>query len=164
MKKRFSLASAMVADPPNLLLDEILNGLDPEGIAYVRGWISESRRQGKAVLLSSHLLGELQTLADRVAFVHRGHLLRTIDRGALAAAGTVTLRITVANLDAAAIEYLDSVGSTRVEGRTAYVAQPKLGSDAINAELHRRGYRVEELRIESTSLETYFLGLIGTTQ
>lgn len=164
MKKRFSLANAMIGDPPNLLLDEILNGLDPEGIAYVRRWATDLRRQGKAVLLSSHLLIELQAMADRVAFVHQGRILRTIDRAELAAAGGTLLRITVQNLDAAGVEYLSSVGATRIEGTSVYVAQPRFDSATINAELVRRGYRVIEMRVESTSLEAYFLELIGTAR
>lgn len=163
MKKRFALASAMISDPPNLLLDEILNGLDPEGIAYVRTWVSELRRQGKAVLLSSHLLSELQALADRIAFVHQGRLLRTIDRAQLAEAGTVTFRITMDNLDAGALQYLASVGTLRVEGRTVYLREPQADSATVNAELVHRGYHVEELHVESTSLESYFLNLVGVT-
>jgi len=164
MKKRFSLASAMVSDPPNLLLDEILNGLDPEGIAYVRGWVTELRRQKKAVLLSSHLLTELQALADRIVFVHQGRILRTIDRAQLAAAGTITLRITVDNLDAAALEYLAGLGTSRVDGPTVYLDGPKVEPALINTELVRRGYHVVELRIESTSLEAYFLDLVRTAK
>jgi ABC-2 type transport system ATP-binding protein len=162
MKKRFSLACAMVSDPPNLLLDEILNGLDPEGIAFVRNWTAELRRQGKAVLLSSHLLTELQALADRVAFVHHGHILRTISRAELASAGEPMFRVTIANLDPAALEYLGSVGTPRTEGSTVFVSRPKIEAASLNAELVRRGYQVTELRVETTSLESYFLGLIGS--
>ncbi len=164
MKKRFSLASAMVGDPTNLLLDEVLNGLDPEGIAFVRRWVTGARQEGKAVLLSSHLLTELEALADRVAFVHQGRLLRTIDRAELATAGGITLRIRVENLDDAAMRYLDGMGNMRRDGALILLEAPKAEAAEINAELVRRGCRVSELRIESTSLETYFLGLIGAAQ
>ncbi|MGI0156666.1 MAG: ABC transporter ATP-binding protein, partial [Thermoplasmata archaeon] len=90
MKKRFGLAAAMLAEPQHLLLDELLNGLDPEGMAFVRSWILDLRRQGKGVLLSSHQLAELQALADRVAFIHRGRLLKTVGRAELAQASDTT--------------------------------------------------------------------------
>ncbi len=164
MRKRFSLASAMLVDPQNLLLDEVLNGLDPQGIAFVRGWAIEARRQGKAVLLSSHQLAELETLADRVSFVHQGRLLRTVDRAELARAGTPTLRIVIPNLDPKALDYLGTVGELRTEGTTVSIARPTAATHEVVAELVRRGYQVAECRVETTSLEAYFLELIGTAQ
>ena len=164
MKKRFSLASAMIADPPNLLLDEILNGLDPAGIAFVRGWVTDLRRQGKAVLLSSHLLTELQALADRVTFVHQGRILRTVDRAALAAAGGTRFRITIDNLDEAAQRFLAGLGSVRVDGTTVVLSEPPMDLPTLNAELVRRGYRVSALGLEPQSLEAYFLQLIEAAQ
>jgi ABC-2 type transport system ATP-binding protein len=164
MKKRFSLASAMIADPPNLLLDEILNGLDPAGIAFVRGWVTDLRRQGKAVLLSSHLLTELQALADRVTFVHRGRILRTVDRAALAAAGGTRFRITIDNLDETAQRFLAGLGSVQVDGTTVVLSEPPMDLPTLNAELVRRGYRVSALGLEPQSLESYFLQLIEAAQ
>ncbi len=164
MKKRFSLACAMISDPTNLLLDEILNGLDPEGIAFVRNWALGSRRSGKAVLLSSHQLAELEAIADRVAFVHKGRMLKTIDRAELAKAGTSSIRLVIRNLDAAALEYLKTVGDAQWNETTVWVSRPTVESHVVNAELVRRGYEVTECRIESTSLEAYFLELIGTAR
>ncbi len=164
MRKRFSLASAMIVDPRNLLLDEILNGLDPAGIAFVRQWVLESRREKKAVLLSSHQLTELEALADRVAFVHQGRLLRTIDRAELARAGSPEYRIVIRNLDPAALTYLASVGTPRTEGTTVWLSRPTAESHEVTAELVRRGYQVVECRVETTSLEAYFLELIGVAR
>jgi ABC-2 type transport system ATP-binding protein len=162
MKRRFGLASAMVSDPQNLLLDEVLNGLDPEGMAFVRNWVLDLRRAGKAVLLSSHLLSELQALADRVAFVHLGHLLRVVDRAELARAGGTSLHLIIENLDPAAVAYLRSVGSVQVEGSSVVVSAPTADAPTISTELVRRGYRLAELRSEGASLEDYFLKLIHT--
>ena len=164
MKKRFSLAAATIGDPSNLLLDEILNGLDPEGIAFVRGWMVELRRQHKAILLSSHILAELQTLADRVSFVHEGRILRTIDREELVRAGNPALRLVVENPDDSLIPYLAQFGKPVVEGRSILLSQPTIEAATLNAELGRRGYRVAEIRPESTSLEAYFLTLIGAVR
>jgi len=164
MKKRLSLASAMIADPENLLLDEILNGLDPEGIAFVRRWVLDLRHRGKAVLLSSHQLGELEAVADRVTFVHRGKVLRTIDRAELARAGGRSLRITLRNVDAAALEYLGGIGPIQRDGPVVWVTHPTVETHVLVGELVRRGYEVDEVRAESTSLEAYFLQLIGAAK
>jgi len=164
MKKRLALASAMISEPQNLLLDEILNGLDPAGIAFCRKWVVDARRDGKAILLSSHQLTELQALADRVTFVHEGRLLRTIDRAELARAGSPALRLVIPNLDASALAYLSSIGSTRAEGTVVWVSRPTAESHVVNAELVRRGYQVAECFLETTSLEAYFLELIGAAR
>jgi len=80
MKKRFSLVAALLPDPKNLLLDETLNGLDPEGIRFMRKFLADLRSKGKAILLSSHILTELENTADRVAVIHKGKLLEIIER------------------------------------------------------------------------------------
>lgn len=164
MKRRFALASAMVADPPNLLLDEVLNGLDPEGTAFARAWLLSERKAGRALLLSSHHLGELQAIADRIAFVHEGVLLQTIRRSELAHGARTVLRLTVENLDDAALDYLRTVGTPRVEASTIRLEEARIRAADLNAELVRRGYRIAELREEAPSLETYFLDLIGAAQ
>jgi ABC-2 type transport system ATP-binding protein len=162
MRRRFGLASAMLSDPQNLLLDEILNGLDPEGIAFVRNWVLELRKQGKGVLLSSHLLTELQALADRIAFIHEGQLIRVVDHQEVARAGTPILHVLLVNPDPAVGTYLGSLGALRTEGRWFLLEKPNLDAASITAELVRRGYRVAEIWPEDASLEDYFLRLIHT--
>jgi ABC-2 type transport system ATP-binding protein len=162
MKKRFALASALVSDPRNLLLDEILNGLDPEGVAYARLWLTQMRNEGRAILLSSHLLSELQALADRVAFVHQGRVLRTIEIAELARIGDVTLQIAVDRVDHDLVEYLECLGAIRITNSTIFLTGARLDAGMINAELFRRGYVVKELRTYTTSLEDYFLRLVGS--
>jgi len=80
MKKRFSLAAAMISDPQNHLFDETLNGLDPEGVQFVRNLIVSLRKSSKAVLLSSHILTEVENLADRIVLIHNGKIAREIKR------------------------------------------------------------------------------------
>lgn len=160
MRRRFGLAAAMLADPQNLLLDEILNGLDPEGMAFVRSWIVELRKQGKGVLLSSHLLSELQALADRIAFIHEGHLISVVGNSELSRGGQTVLHITLENPDPAAVAYLGSLGKLKGEGNSFLVAQPAQDAASITAELVRRGYRIAEIWPEDASLEEYFLRLI----
>lgn len=68
MKKRFGLATAMISDPQNYLLDEILNGLDPEGVSYVRKQFLDFKKAGKSILLSTHILGILEDIASMLGY------------------------------------------------------------------------------------------------
>lgn len=162
MFKRFNLAAAMVGDPPNVLLDEVLNGLDPLGIQFVRNWMLELRAQRRAVLLSSHQLAEVERIADRVAFIHRGKLLRVIRRSELERllGGETRLRIRIQNHDEALLEYLRTLGSVSVSADSISLSGIGLDSAAINRELIRRGYAVAEIQIETTALEDYFLHVV----
>jgi ABC-2 type transport system ATP-binding protein len=75
MAQRLSLAVALLGGPRALLLDEPANGLDPHGVAWLRALLRAFAAGGGAVLVSSHLLGELQLLADHVVVIGRGRLL-----------------------------------------------------------------------------------------
>ncbi|MEU4568091.1 ABC transporter ATP-binding protein [Micromonospora sp. NPDC023956] len=76
MKQRLGIAAAMLGDPGVLILDEPANGLDPEGIRWMRGFLKDLAHQGKTVLVSSHLLSEMQLLADDVVIIAAGRLVR----------------------------------------------------------------------------------------
>jgi len=76
MRQRLALATALLGDPAILVLDEPANGLDPDGIAWLRGLLRDHARNGGAVLFSSHALGEVEQLADHVVIVSRGRLIR----------------------------------------------------------------------------------------
>ncbi|GAA0469010.1 hypothetical protein Ade02nite_31870 [Paractinoplanes deccanensis] len=80
MSRRLGLAAALLGDPPVLVLDEPVNGLDPGGIRWMRSFLRDSAGQGRTVLLSSHLMGELAEIADDVV---------VIDKGAVVAQGTL---------------------------------------------------------------------------
>ena len=75
MRQRLGIAAAMLGDPPALLLDEPFNGMDPEGIVWIRGFLRSLAAEGRAVLLSTHLMSELQDTADHVVVVGRGRVL-----------------------------------------------------------------------------------------
>jgi ABC-2 type transport system ATP-binding protein len=76
MRQRLGIAAAMLGDPRVLILDEPANGLDPEGIRWMRGLLRELATQGRTVLVSSHLLAEMQLLADDVVIIAAGQLVR----------------------------------------------------------------------------------------
>jgi len=75
MRKRFALALSMISDPQNYLFDEVLNGLDPQGIVFFRELVLELKKRNKAVLFSSHILSEVENIADRVVFIHKGRIV-----------------------------------------------------------------------------------------
>ncbi|GGM31380.1 ABC transporter ATP-binding protein [Dactylosporangium sucinum] len=75
MRQRLGIAGALLGDPPVLILDEPVNGLDPEGIQWIRGFLRSLAAEGRTVLVSSHLMGELQDTADHLVVIGRGRLL-----------------------------------------------------------------------------------------
>jgi len=75
MRQRLGIAAALLGDPPVLMMDEPFNGMDPEGIAWMRGFLKSLAAQGRAILVSSHLMGELQDTADHLVVVGRGKVI-----------------------------------------------------------------------------------------
>jgi len=75
MRQRLGIVAAMLGDPPVLILDEPFNGLDPEGIVWMRGYLASLASEGRAVLVSSHLMSELQDTADHLVVVGRGKVI-----------------------------------------------------------------------------------------
>jgi ABC-2 type transport system ATP-binding protein len=97
MRQRLGIAAAMLGDPPVLLFDEPFNGMDPEGIVWMRGFLRSLAAEGRAVLVSSHLMSELQDTAGQLVVIGRGRLVAATsvaDLVATASAGRVTLRTT----------------------------------------------------------------------
>ena len=80
MKQRLGIAMCLLANPKFLLLDEPMNGLDPEGVVLMRGLIKSLSEQGITFLISSHMLGELSKVATRYGFIHEGKLIKEITR------------------------------------------------------------------------------------
>jgi ABC-2 type transport system ATP-binding protein len=165
MKKRFSLALAMLPDPQNYLFDEILNGLDPEGIHYFRGLMVELKKQNKAVLLSSHILTEVENLADKVVFIRKGKVVKIATRDELTSYGGRVLKITIQNIDEGAIRsYLQSLGDVQVSGKTVMLSNFAEDPSVINSGLVAKRYLVGEFSLQKTSLEEYFFKLVADTR
>jgi len=105
MRQRLGIAAALLGDPPVLMFDEPFNGMDPEGIVWLRGFLKALAAQGRAVLVSSHLMSELQDTAHHLVAVGRGKVLADTSVAELiaaASAGRVTLR-TTARAEATAV-------------------------------------------------------------
>lgn len=162
MLKRYAIAAAMLSDPTNYLMDEVLNNLDVEGMRFVRSWLREMRSKKRAILFSSHDLAELQDLCDRVAVLHEGRLLRIISRADVdgIARGLTKFVLEIENLDDACREYLRSIGEVEFGTRQVWLTTKGLAAADIATELVKRGYRLSVIRPESPALETYFSGLV----
>ncbi len=167
MKKRFSLAAAMLPDPQNYLFDEILNGLDIEGVQFMRNLMIDLRKKNKAVLLSSHILTEIENISDRVVFIHKGKIIKVASREELTGISTSTggvLRLVVSNMNDDALVYLKTMGDVRVEGSVIVLSNFHGDSSIVNAELVKRGVAVREFSFEKSSLEDYFTKLIANSK
>jgi ABC-2 type transport system ATP-binding protein len=75
MRQRLGIAAALLGDPPILMMDEPFNGMDPEGIVWMRGFLRTLAGQGRAILVSSHLMSELQDVAGHLVVVGRGRVI-----------------------------------------------------------------------------------------
>jgi ABC-2 type transport system ATP-binding protein len=94
MRQRLGIAAALLGDPPVLMFDEPFNGMDPEGIVWMRGFLRSLAAQGRAVLVSSHLMSELQDTADHLVVVGRGRVIADASVAELIAAASAD-RVTV---------------------------------------------------------------------
>jgi ABC-2 type transport system ATP-binding protein len=97
MRQRLGVATAMLGDPPIVMLDEPFNGLDPEGIVWMRGYLRSLAAEGRAVFVSSHLMSELEDTATHLIVIGRGKLVADTSVASLieaASAGRVALRTT----------------------------------------------------------------------
>ncbi|KAB2350062.1 ABC transporter ATP-binding protein [Actinomadura rudentiformis] len=89
MRQRLGIAAALLGDPGTLILDEPVNGLDPDGVRWVRHLMRRLAAEGRCVLVSSHLMAEMQQTADRIAVIGAGRLLSRFDIGDLAEGATL---------------------------------------------------------------------------
>jgi ABC-2 type transport system ATP-binding protein len=162
MKQRLGIAAALLNDPPLLLLDEPANGLDPAGIVAMRALLHGLAHAGKTVFVSSHILPEIQQMADEVAIIARGRLIRAgrLDQ-ILGESGEVRIHVEPAAVSraTAVIEHLSSTVHTngRGPGWLSVAAAPDRAAE-LNGALVAAGVAVSGLEVGS-DLESLFLTL-----
>ena len=161
MAQRLGLAAALLADPRALLLDEPTDGLDPQGVAWLRDLLRAAAARGATVLVSSHLLAEMQLLADHVVVIGRGRLLADAPLDELVRR-VARDRVLVRSPDAARLAGL-LVGRGAVVERTGDGELTVAGLDAraVGDLAHEHRLRVHQLATRSASLEAAFLALTG---
>jgi ABC-2 type transport system ATP-binding protein len=159
MKQRLGVAAALLKDPELLILDEPTNGMDPAGMADMRTFIRGLGRGRRTVLLSSHLMTEVQHICDRVGVIRRGAL---VGEGTVAELrGRETLLVRAEPISAAQqlLATLPAVERVTVADGGLQVAADPAAAPAINRALVQAGIAVSELRPEQASLEQVFLEL-----
>ncbi|SIN18305.1 ABC transporter ATP-binding protein [Micromonospora cremea] len=160
MKQRLGIAAAMLGDPRVLILDEPANGLDPEGIRWMRGFLKNLAHEGRTVLVSSHLLSEMQLLADDVVIIAAGQLVRQgpVDQvlGSMAQSALVRVRTPHVEALTAALKAQSATVDTDEHGvlLVGGVDAPTIGRAALAA-----GVELHELTTERPDLERVFLEL-----
>jgi ABC-2 type transport system ATP-binding protein len=159
MRQRLGIAAAMLGDPPVLMMDEPFNGMDPEGIIWMRGLLRSLAGQGRAVLVSSHLMSELQDIAAHLLIVGRGKVIAdTSTRELLAAASgdRVSLRTTAAP---EATTVLERAGATVAADSTGTLTVSGLTAEKTVALLNARAVPFSEVSAHHASLEQAYLEL-----
>ncbi|MBX6750192.1 MAG: ABC transporter ATP-binding protein [Micromonosporaceae bacterium] len=160
MRQRLGIAAAMIGDPKVLILDEPANGLDPEGIKWMREFLRAFASQGRTVFVSSHLLGEMQQLADDVIIIAAGRMVAqgTVSDIIASIAEPGAVRVRTPHVDQLAVELrnyavtLDYPGENQLIVRGVDAATVGRAALAAKAELH-------ELTTEAPDLEQAFLKL-----
>ncbi len=159
MRQRLGLAAAMLGDPPVVLLDEPFNGLDPEGIVWMRGFLRSLAAEGRAVLVSSHLMSELQDTASHLVVIGRGRLVADASVSELIAAassGRVALR-TSARSEASTA--LADAGATVAVTGTETLTVSGLESAAVVNLLTEHGVPFSEVSALRATLEEAYMDL-----
>lgn len=157
MRQRLGLAATLLGDPRVLILDEPSNGLDPEGIRWLRGFFRTMAQEGRTVLVSSHLLNEVQEFADRVVILDRGRLVRS---GSIAEllAGTDSVLVRSPAVD----RFIAALITARLSGTR--VDADTLRIDGASAQLvghiaFEAGVELHELSTQRADLEQLFFSL-----
>ena len=158
MRQRLAVATALLGEPPVLVLDEPANGLDPSGMAWLRELLREHARSGGTVLISSHLLGELELLIDDVVIIADGRVRLATPLAGLAGGGG-HLRVRGGDLNPLGQAYVQAGAEVESDGRFLYVTgltAEQAGDIALHA-----GVPIYELAAEVPNLEEVFLSLAG---
>ncbi|MFI6003302.1 ABC transporter ATP-binding protein [Streptomyces sp. NPDC051366] len=159
MRQRLGIAAAMLGDPPVLMLDEPFNGLDPDGIVWMRGLLTALAREGRAVLVSTHLMGELEGTADHLVVIGRGKVLADTGVRELLASvsdGLVTVRTS---------ERARAEAALRGAGATVRAVGPDtlgvsgLADEHAVAVLGRNAVPFSEVVVHRASLEEAYMDL-----
>jgi ABC-2 type transport system ATP-binding protein len=159
MAQRLGIAGAMLGDPGTVILDEPVNGLDADGVRWVRGLLRRWAGEGRTVLISSHLMSEVALIADRVVVLGRGRLLADATTADFTAGQEVAVEVAAADgesfrlLAAALGGHGERVGADRLRVRG-------LDAAAVGRRAQRAGAVLRELRADAPGLEEAYVRLV----
>jgi ABC-2 type transport system ATP-binding protein len=159
MRQRLGIAAALLGDPPVLLFDEPFNGMDPEGIVWMRGFLRALSREGRAILVSSHLMSELQDTADHLVVVGRGKVIADASVAELIAAASAD-RVTVrTSARADAMTMLARAGAEVTATAPDVLTVSGLPSERVVSLLSQNAIPFAELSAHRASLEEAYMEL-----
>jgi ABC-2 type transport system ATP-binding protein len=163
MRQRLSLAGTLLGDPRGLVLDEPANGLDPQGIRWLRDFLRARAAEGRTVLISSHVLAEVAQTVDEVVVVSRGQRVAqgTVDELTAGAGGTVWVRSPARDR---LRDALRAKGLEPQDGQGDWLSVPGATLEAVGDTAAERGIAVHELYRQAQSLEDVFLELTAGTE
>ena len=161
MRQRLGLATALLGDPPVLVLDEPSNGLDPAGIAWLRGFLKGLAAEGRTVLVSSHALSEMQQVADRVVIINQGRLVRQGRLDELVSESQVHVESPDPERFATILE---SAGATVCRGPAEVLELRGLPARVAGRLAREHGIELHALETKQDGLEQIFFSLTGVEQ
>ena len=158
MSQRLGIAAALLGDPPVLLFDEPVNGLDPEGIRWIREFFGSLAKEGRTVFVSSHLMSEMALTAEQIIVIGRGSLITqgSVDDLTATAQGSVLVRASDVTTLTKALEAQKAI--VQVANDRALTVSG-LTSDQVGETAFRAGITVYELTPQRASLEEVFMDL-----
>ncbi|HYB18678.1 MAG TPA: ATP-binding cassette domain-containing protein [Streptosporangiaceae bacterium] len=163
MAQRLGIAGTLLGDPAVLMFDEPINGLDPEGILWIRTLMKELAAEGRTVFVSSHLMSEMQNTADHLIVIGRGQLLAECSMEEfIARASGQTVRVATPQADVLAKAVAEAGGST-VSGEDGTLIVSGLDAGQVGGLAFNHGVQVNELTVVRASLEAAFMELTAGT-
>ncbi len=164
MGQRLGIAAALLGDPATLILDEPANGLDPEGILWIRNLLKGLAAEGRTVFLSSHLMAEIAQTAERLVVIGRGRLIANTTVTEILNRASQDSAVTVRSPQAAELRrFLLSDDVTVLEPEPERLEVHGLSSAQIGMAAARQGIVLYELTPQTASLEQAFMSLTGTS-
>lgn len=161
MRQRLALAATLLGDPQVLLLDEPANGLDPEGIAWLRDFLRHLASEGKTVLISSHMLSEVRQSVDDVVIISRGELVHASSLAGLSALADPHVLVKAADTDLAVTSFQAQGWDVRLgEKQQDQITVRKADAAQVGAQALSSGVELHELVDADEGLETTFLRLV----
>jgi ABC-2 type transport system ATP-binding protein len=160
MRQRLGLAAALLGDPEVLVLDEPANGLDPAGIRWLRDLLRSLSKRGRTILVSSHVLAEIEQIADEVVIIHRGRFVAQSTTAELAARAAAGVRVRSPQAERLRQTLAaDGMSVTQLEGGTLGVSDGT--SERVGELAAANNIVLHELVAEKATLEEAFLELTG---
>ena len=160
MSQRLGIAAALLGDPQVLLFDEPVNGLDPEGILWIREFMQSLAAEGRTVFVSSHLLSEMSLTAQDLVVVGRGRLIAQATTAEfIAQAGDNAVRVRSPHADTLRLALLDQGFEVQVEQDALIV--PGASTDQVGDIAGANGVVLHELSAQAGSLEQAFMRITG---